>query len=65
MTFVVAYARTEEAPERQNAKYMAAFNSNVASVPAQDYASFSTDANARTGKIGEGGGEADSKVLGA
>ena len=40
---------------------MAALHCTVASVPAFHL----TDANARAGKRGEGGGEADSKVLGA
>ena len=35
VTFVVAYAATEEAPEGQKAKYMAALNCTVAPVPAQ------------------------------
>ena len=65
VTFVVAYAPTEEAPEGQKAKYMAALNCTVASVPGREYVFVLTDANARTGKRGEGGGEADSKVLGA
>ena len=65
VTFVVVYAPTEEAPEGQKPKYMAALNCTVASVPAREYVFVSTDANARTGKRGEGGGEADSKVLGA
>ena len=65
VTFVVAYALTEEAPEGQKAKYMAALNCTVASVPAREYVFVLTDANARTGKRGEGGGETDSKVLGA
>ena len=64
VTFVVAYAPTEEAPEGQKAKYMATLNYTVASVPAREYVFGLTDANARTGKRGEGGGEADSKVLG-
>ena len=64
VTFVVAYAPTEEALEGQKAKYMAALNSTVASMSAREYVFVSTDANARTGKRGEGGGEADSKVLG-
>ena len=34
-------------------------------MPAREYLFVLTDANARIGKIGEGGGEADSKVLGA
>ena len=34
VTFVVAYAPTEETPEGQTAKYMAALNCTVASVPA-------------------------------
>ena len=65
VTFVVAYTLTEETPEGQKVKYMAALNSSVASVPARECVFVLTDANARTGKTGEGGGEADSKVLGA
>ena len=65
VTFVVTYAPTEEAPVGQKAKYMAALNCTVASVPTREYVFILTDANARTGKRGEGGGEADSKVLGA
>ena len=65
VTFVVAYAPTQEAPEGQKGKYMAALNCTVASVPAREYVFVLTDANARTGKRGDGGGEADSKVLGA
>ena len=63
--FVIAYAPTEEAPEGQKAKYMAALDCTVAPVPAREYVFVLTDANARTGKRGEGGREADSKVLGA
>ena len=37
VTFVVAYAPTEEAPEGQDAKYMAALNCTIASVPAREY----------------------------
>ena len=44
---------------------MAALNCTVASVSAREYVFVLTDANARTGKSGEGGGEADSKLLGA
>ena len=62
---MVAYASTKEAPEGQNAKYMAALNCTVASVPAREYVFVLTDANARTEKRGEGGGETQSKVLGA
>ena len=65
VTFVVAYAPTEEAPEEQKGKYMAALNCTVASVPAREYVFVLTDANARTGRRGGGGGETDSKVLGA
>ena len=65
VTFVVAYAPTEEAPEGQKAKYMAALNYTVASVPAREHVFVLKDAKARTGKRGEGGGEVDSKVLGA
>ena len=57
---MVAYAPIEEAPEGQKAKYMAALNCTVASVTAREYVFVLTDANARAG-----GGEADSKVLGA
>ena len=49
VTFVVAYAPTEEAPERQKAKYMAALNSTVASVPAREFVFVLTDANAGIG----------------
>ena len=62
---MVAYASTKEAPEWQKAKYMAALNCTVASVPAREYVFVLTDANARTGKRDEGGGETESKVLGA
>ena len=62
---MVACAPTEEAPEGQKAKYMAALNCTVASVLAREYVFVSTDANARTGKRDEGEGETDSKVLGA
>ena len=44
---------------------MAALHCTVASVPAREYVFVSTDANARTEKVDEGGGEADSKVLSA
>ena len=44
---------------------MAALNCTVASAPAREYVFVLTDANARAGKRGEGGGETDSKVLGA
>ena len=44
---------------------MAALNCTVAPVRAREYVFVLTDANARTGKRGEGGGEADSKMLGA
>ena len=43
---------------------MAALNCTVASVPTREYVFVLTDANARTGKRSDGGGEADSKVLG-
>ena len=65
VTFVVAYTPTEEAPEGQKAKYMAALNCTAAPVPAREYVFVLTDANARTGKRDGGGGEADSEVLGA
>ena len=65
VTFVVAYAPTEEVPEGQKTKYVEALNCTVASVAAREYVFVLTDTNARTGKRGEGGGEADSKVLGA
>ena len=53
-TFVLTYAPTEEAPEGQEAKYVAALTSTVASMPAREYIFVYTDANARTGKLGEG-----------
>ena len=65
VTFVVAYALTEEALEGQKAKHVAALNSSVTSMLALEYVFVLTDANARTGKRGEGGGEENSKVLGA
>ena len=65
VTFVLAYAPTEEAPEGQKDKYMAALKCTVASIPAREYVSVLTDENARTAKRGEDGGEADRKVLGA
>ena len=62
---MVTYTPTHEAPEGQKAKYMAALTSTVASVPAREYVFVLTDANARTGKRGEGGEEAGRKVFGA
>ena len=59
---MVAFASTEETPEGQKANYMAASNSTVVSVLAREYLFILTDANARTRKRGEGGGEADSKA---
>ena len=50
---------------REKAKYMADLNSTVKPVPAREHVFVLTDANARTGKRGEGDGETDSKVLGA
>ena len=49
-TFVVAYAPTEDAVEGEKVKYMAALNSTVEPVPAQEQVFVLTDANARTGK---------------
>ena len=63
--FVVTYAPTVEAPGGQKAKYMAALNYTIESVPAREYDFVLTDANARTEKRGEGGGKADSKMVGA
>ena len=62
---MVAYAPTEEAPGAQKAKYMAALNCTVVSVPAREYVFVLTDANAMARNRGGGGEEADSKVLGA
>ena len=42
-----------------------ALNSTVKPVPSREHVFVLTDANAGTGKRGEGGGETDSKVLGA
>ena len=64
-SFVVAYAPIEETPGRQKAKYMVALNCAVASVPTREFVFVFTDANVRTGKRGDNGGEADSRVLGA
>ena len=44
---------------------MVGLNCTVPSTPAREYFFVLTDANARAGKRGEGGGEAGSKVLGA
>ena len=41
------------------------FFTNKNAICRREYAFVLTDANARTGKRGEGGGESDSKVLGA
>ena len=62
---MVAYAPTQEASEGQKAKYMAALNCTVASMPVREYVFVLTDAKTRAGKRGEGGGEAHIKVLGA
>ena len=62
---MAAYVPTEKAPEGHKAKYMPTLNSTVASVPAREYVFVLTNANAKTGKRYEGGGEADNKVLGA
>ena len=64
VTFVVAYAPTETVEERGKAKYMSALNGTVASVPAREHVFVLSDANARIGKGGEGGGKIDSKALG-
>ena len=63
VAFVVAYAPTEEVPEGQKAKYKAALNNTVGSVPAREYVYVLTDAHARTGMRCKGGREAGSKVL--
>ena len=63
VTFVVAYATTKETQEIHKTKYMAALNSIVASVPAQEYLLILTDANAMTGKRDERCGQEDSEVL--
>ena len=65
VTLVVAQVPTEEAAQGRKAKYMAAPNSILASVTAREYLFILADPNIRTGKRGEGGWEADSKVLGA
>ena len=54
---MVAYAPTEDATGGEKAKYMAALNSTVKPVPSREHVFVLTDANARTGKRGEGGGE--------
>ena len=65
VTFAVAYAPTEDADEGEKANYISALNRTVAPVPAREHVFVLTDANARKGKRGEGGGETNSKVLGA
>ena len=65
VTFIVVYAPTEEAPEGQKAECMSSFNCTVAPVPARECAFVLTDANARTGKRGGGGGKVDRKAVGA
>ena len=62
---VIAYVTPEEAVEGQMANYMGTLNSTVEPVPAREYVFDLTDANARTENRGEGGGEADIKMLGA
>ena len=44
---------------------MLGLNKTVASVPAWEHVFVLTNANGQTGKIGEGGGETDGKVLSA
>ena len=61
---MLAYAATEEAAEGQEAKYMEALDSTVVSVPVREYVFVLTDANAMTGKRGEGGREGRHQVLG-
>ena len=62
---MVADAPTKEALEGQKAKYMAALNITVPSVPAWEYVLILTDAKARTGKRAEGGRGVGSKEFGA
>ena len=61
---MVAYAPTEDATKGEKAKYMEAFISTVKPLPAREHVFVLTNANARRGKRGEGGGETDIKVLG-
>ena len=62
---VITYAPPETASEGENANYASALNNTVTSVSAREHVFVLTDANARTGKRGEGGGEIDNKALGA
>ena len=62
--FVVTYAPTEDAAEREKAKYLSALNSTVAPVPVREHMFVLADAEARTGKRGEGAGKTESKGLG-
>ena len=62
---MVTHTPAEKAPEGQKAKYMAALNSTVVSLPSREYVFVLTNANARTGKRDEGGEESSSKMLGA
>ena len=64
VTFVVAYAPTEDATDGEKAKYMVALNSTVKPVPSREHVFVLTDANARMGKRGEGSVETVRKVLG-
>ena len=66
VTLAVAYAPTEEAPEGSESQIHGSPQQHRSiSVPAREYVVVLNDANARTGRKVEGGGEADSKVLGA
>ena len=62
---MVAYAPTEKTPEGQQAKFIAAINSTVASVLARHHYFGVTNANVSAGRRDEGGGGKDRKVMGA
>ena len=65
VTFEVAFAPTEQVSEGQKAKYMVAVNRTVPSMSVRNYVFVLTDAIARKGRRGKGGGEANSSMLGA
>ena len=63
-TFVVAYAPTEEAAERQRVEYMTALNRSTLSMPAWEYNFVLTNMNAKTRKRAGGDGEEVNSILG-
>ena len=64
VSFVVGYAPTETAPPREKDKFWNDISDTISQVPGKEHLVVMMDANARTGKRGEGGGEKNSKVIG-